>query len=72
MVSNPGSAHTGAWATRSADAAEALKVATMDGAYSSRIRTRDRIARQGKRADLVVLNSDPLRDIRSSADIAYG
>ncbi len=50
---------------------EALKVATLDGAYFIGLERETGSLARGKLADLVVLNSDPLRDIRNSADIAY-
>lgn len=50
---------------------EALKVATMDGAYFIGLERETGSLAKGKLADLVVLNADPLRDIRNSADIAY-
>lgn len=50
---------------------EALRVATMDGAYFIGLERETGSLARGKLADLVVLNADPLRDIRNSADIAY-
>lgn len=50
---------------------EALKVATIDGAYFIGLERETGSLAKGKLADLVVLNADPLRDIRNSADIAY-
>ena len=50
---------------------EALKVATLDGAYFIGLERETGSLARGKLADLVVLNADPLRDIRNSADIAY-
>ncbi|HEV8366159.1 MAG TPA: amidohydrolase family protein [Gemmatimonadaceae bacterium] len=50
---------------------EALKVATIDGAYFIGLERETGSLTKGKLADLVVLNADPLRDIRNSADIAY-
>jgi len=50
---------------------EALKVATIDGAYFIGLERETGSLAKGKLADLVVLHSDPLRDIRNSADIAY-
>jgi hypothetical protein len=50
---------------------EALKVATLDGAYFIGLERETGSLARGKLADLVVLNTDPLRDIRNSADIAY-
>ena len=50
---------------------EALKVATIDGAYFIGLERETGSLAKGKLADLVVLNADPLRDIHNSADIAY-
>jgi len=50
---------------------EALKVGTIDGAYFIGLERETGSLAKGKLADLIVLNADPLRDIRNSADIAY-
>ncbi|MGH7695753.1 MAG: amidohydrolase family protein [Gemmatimonadaceae bacterium] len=50
---------------------EALKVGTIDGAYFIGLELETGSLAKGKLADLIVLNADPLRDIRNSADIAY-
>jgi Tol biopolymer transport system component/imidazolonepropionase-like amidohydrolase len=49
---------------------EALKIATYDGAYFIGADQEIGSLRVGKLADLVVLNSDPMADIKNSADIA--
>jgi imidazolonepropionase-like amidohydrolase len=50
---------------------EALKVATWDGAYFVGLHHEIGSITAGKLADLVVLNADPLADIRNTADIRY-
>lgn len=51
-------------------ALEALRVATLDGAYFIGAEREIGSIAVGKVADLVVLNGDPLADIRNTADIA--
>ncbi len=50
---------------------EALKVATIDGAYFIGLERETGSIARGKLADLVVLNGDPLQNIRATADILY-
>jgi hypothetical protein len=50
---------------------EAIKVGTYDGAHFIGLDGETGSIRVGKLADLIVLNSDPLENIRNSADIAY-
>jgi Tol biopolymer transport system component/imidazolonepropionase-like amidohydrolase len=50
---------------------EALRTATLSGARGLGFGADLGSVEAGKLADLVVLNSDPLRDLRTSADIAY-
>ncbi len=50
---------------------EALKVATLDGAYFIGLENELGSITPGKLADLVVLDADPLQDIRNTAKIAY-
>lgn len=50
---------------------EALRVATLDGAYFIGLDQETGSIVPGKLADLVVLNGNPLADIRNTADIAY-
>jgi Tol biopolymer transport system component/imidazolonepropionase-like amidohydrolase len=50
---------------------EAITIATLHGAYFLGLDRHLGSLRTGKLADLVVLNSDPLRDIRNSLDIAF-
>ncbi len=50
---------------------EALRVATLDGAWFIGLDKETGSITPGKLADLIVLNSDPLRDIRSTADIRF-
>lgn len=49
--------------------AEVLKIATLNGAKLLEIDDRIGTIEKGKEADLVLLNSNPLDDIRSSSDI---
>ncbi len=49
---------------------EAIRVATIDGAYFIGIDHETGSITRGKLADLVVLNADPLADIHNTADIA--
>ena len=46
-------------------------IATHDGAYFHGLDRELGCISKGKLADLVVLNRDPLRDIRNTLDIAY-
>jgi imidazolonepropionase-like amidohydrolase len=50
---------------------EVLEVASTGGAFMAGLETQIGTLESGKFADLVVLNSDPLDDIRHVADIAY-
>jgi hypothetical protein len=50
---------------------EALKVATIDGAHYVGLDHETGSIEAGKLADLIVLNSDPLENIRNSTDILY-
>jgi hypothetical protein len=50
---------------------EAIAVATLHGAYFIGLDHETGSITPGKLADLIVLNADPLADIRNSADIAY-
>jgi imidazolonepropionase-like amidohydrolase len=50
---------------------EALRIATILGAESIRYGADIGSIEPGKLADLVVLNKNPLEDIKSSADIRY-
>jgi len=50
---------------------EALKVATWDGAYFVGMHHESGSIKAGKVADLLILNADPLEDIRNTADIAF-
>jgi Tol biopolymer transport system component/imidazolonepropionase-like amidohydrolase len=50
---------------------EALRAATFDGADSIGFGSQLGSIEVGKKADLVVLNSDPLEDIRNTADTRY-
>jgi Tol biopolymer transport system component len=50
---------------------EALAVATLHGAYFIGLDQETGSITPGKLADLLVLNSDPLADIRNTADILY-
>ena len=50
---------------------EVLKVATWDGAYFIGLEKETGSIEVGKLADLVVLNADPLADIRNTADVRY-
>ena len=52
-------------------AAEALRAATIEGARYLGMEDDLGTVEAGKLADLVVLGSDPLEDIRSSADVRY-
>ena len=50
---------------------EVLEIASKDGAYMAGLETQIGSLEAGKFADLVVLNNNPLDDIRNVADIAY-
>ncbi len=50
---------------------EALTVASLHGAYFIGLDHETGSIEEGKLADLIVLNSDPLDNIRNTADIAY-
>ncbi|MEO8451006.1 MAG: amidohydrolase family protein [Gemmatimonadota bacterium] len=50
---------------------EALTVATIHGAYFIGLQHQLGSITRGKLADLIVLNSDPLENIKNTADIAY-
>lgn len=50
---------------------EAIRIATADGAYFHGLEKDLGSISPGKLADLVVLNSDPLADIRNTLDIEY-
>src|SRR5205823_12683079 len=50
---------------------EAIRIATYDGAYFHGLDRELGSISKGKLADLVVLNRDPLQDIRHTLDIAY-
>jgi len=48
---------------------EVLKIATLNGAKLLKIEERIGSIEQGKEADLVLLNSNPLLDIQNTRDI---
>ena len=50
---------------------EALTVASLHGAYFIGLDHETGSIEEGKLADLIVLNSDPLDNIKNTADIAY-
>ena len=66
-------AHWELWMLQSGDMTnmEALQIATIQGALSIGYETDLGSIEVGKLADLIVLNSNPLDDIRNSTDIRY-
>jgi hypothetical protein len=51
--------------------AEGLRIATIDAAYFVGMHHESGSVKAGKVADLIVLNADPLADIRNTTDIAW-
>lgn len=65
-------AHWELWAmTEAFTPLEAIQIGTLNGAYFHGLESELGSLKVGKLADLIILNSDPLEDIRNTLDIAY-